>query len=232
MQLRPPFELLVPDRVRIGDVELRAHYNADAGKGEDRYVVEATASPHKSYAQRFALHELRHLTPADLPNGFYMSVESVEYAKLKFRDIHFLTLSKHDDKLRVRLTIALDHADWHLPVNLTNFAELYVDALSQSITAEMDRGDYGVSIVGSVIAPPDTNLFKTTSDLAETCLRKYRECIASGYSSTIGKTKVAPSPGGASDVAGSKWWMRYVVVPLLGSGAFAAAIAGLVALLK
>jgi hypothetical protein len=226
------FELLGPGKARLGSNEFIAQC-LDAARADGmRYVIEVTADSRQQHGQHLTPHGLREIRPKDLPNGFYLSMERLDATHFFFRNIHFLTIFKKDDRLKLEIMISFDHADWHLPVSLAVFSDQYVAALCEnSAVASGVQSEYGVDVTYSFIVAPDEDLYLAFQQGAGACLRKYRECIASGYGGTAQKVhRVASSL--STDLDGHRWWIRYVVVPIVGSGTFAAVVAALLSLFK
>ncbi len=225
---------------QIGDVGLNAHVLELSPDNEYRYVIEATADEHRRVGQYFPLHELRKLRPSDLPNDFYLAVDGVNSQRAQFRNLDYLNLTKKSDKTTLSVVIHLGYWDWHIPENLHHFAARYVQSLAKSaqpsMTAHYDRDEVGVLISISAIAPADQNLYETFQQIEACALAAYRSTLAEGYTtpaladSSISTSSKSPEPTG--DAHGLRWWVRYVIVPILGGGTFAAVIAGMFGLLK
>lgn len=237
------FELLSPERLRIGSINYTVRSDPSASDGEI-YMLEASADPDQRHAQHLAPANLRGVRAADLPNGFYLSIERLSKAKPALRNIHFLVVRKESDQVRVSTTAAFDHSDWHLPESLVHFAHRYAVALSASLglgsNVSVDENDTGVEVTVHTQPAPERDLFAEYTAVAEACLVVYRASIAERYSSqAIAKPErdlqpstAPPTPAAPGDSAGAKWWFRYVLVPVIGSGAFAVLAAGILALLK
>ena len=75
--------------------------------------------------------------------------------------------------------MSMQHADWHLPVSMTTFAEQYAAALPElaadGMAVTLERGDYGVEVNCSVLVVPNVDLYLAFKQVADDCLRKYRE---------------------------------------------------------
>jgi hypothetical protein len=226
------FELLGSGKVRLGSNELKAYYLDRVDGDGARYVIEVSADMHQQHMQHLAPHGLREIYPRDLPNGFYLSMERLDATRSFFRNVHFLTILKKDDCLNLGLVISFDHTDWHLPISLAAFSDQYVAALEETpAKARVVQSEYGVDITCSFAVAPNEDLYVAIQRTAANCLRKYRECIASGYGVVVQQVRRAPSHV-SHDMYGHKWWIRYVLVPIIGSGAFAAVVAGVLALFK
>jgi hypothetical protein len=238
MPPQSPFELLGQGRVRIGSVDLKVHEYPAATADEDRYVIEATADQHQKFAQHFPPHELRSTRPSDLPNGLYLSIERLEHGRAIFRNLHFLTVKKYRDQTTLTLAIYFEHWDWHLPESVTTFAERYASALTAlpggGSLALAQTQDTGAAVTYSLVAPVDQDIYTSFQNAAQGCLKQFRTCIAEGYKTSSGSSARSKSPFKieSSDSTGPRWWVRFVLVPLLGSGAFAAFIAALIAIAK
>jgi hypothetical protein len=232
-----PFELLSSGRVRIGQAELKIHVDDDVAADDDRYVIEATADLKQKFGQYFPPHGLQAVRPTDLPNGLYLAIERLESGRSTFRNLHHLTLRKRGDQVTLNLYIYFEHLDWHLPESIATFAERYADALVAAsqlgASASTHIQDTGVGVDLLLFAPPNRDIYSTYRDAADSCLLQFRSCVAQGYKTPKTNdsdplTKTTPKTESA-DSSGTKWWVRYVLVPLLGSGAFAAVIAALIA---
>lgn len=235
-----PFELLGSGRVRIGQAELKVHVHDDVAADDDRYVIEATADQMQKFGQYFPPHGLRTVRPTDLPNGLYLAIERLESGRSTFRNLHHLTLRKRGDQVTLNLHIYFEHLDWHLPESIATFAERYAAALAAAsqfgASASTHIQDTGVEVNLLLFAPASRDIYSTYRDAADACLLQFRSCVAQGYKTpkttdSDPLTKSRPQTEG-TDSSGTKWWARYVLVPLLGSGAFAAVVAALIAFAK
>lgn len=221
------FELINQTTVRIGDRVLTSHLCDPPLEGKHRYVIEATSDERNRYGQQLYIHDFREIYPTDLPNGISINIER---PKSSFRDVGFIDIKKSDDHSELSIIVCLDFADWHLPLNLPHFAEKYIDSLKENVAgilrAEIETTDAGLYIVCGVTVMPTSTYLSAYRNLDAQVLATYRKCLGDIYKP---KSVKKAEPGQPQDYSGTKWWVRYVVVPVIGSGAFAAAAAWLIA---
>lgn len=209
----------------IGGYNLRTHVLEPNSKEEHRYVIEATAEEHPRVGQYLPIHALRNISPADIPNDFYLCIEDLDARRTKFRNLRFLTLTKKQDVTKICVIITLDNWDWHIPESLHGFVDRYVNILnsseSQNINATSEPDDTGFSVYARSIVSPDQDIYEAFLQLSGLSLKAYREAVSIGYS-TPSKSITTQAPKHypiqpATDAHGLRWWVRYVVVPIVGS---------------
>ena len=226
------FEILENKRIRIGSQLLDMHLSSPPLDGKWKYIIEATSDTRDKIVQHLNMHQLGDIYPTDLPNGISISISS---PKTEFRAIQFADIKKLDDQSELRVTMIFDFVDWHLPVNLQHFGENYRDAMlvevKEALLAEITTTEFGLFITCGVRVPPKTNYLDAYRKINTQVLTTYRKCIADTYKSKDIKV-INSRPLQKSDSTGLKWWVRYVLVPVIGSGAFAAVIAGLITFFK
>jgi len=136
----------------------------------------------------------------------------------------------------ISVTVDLNFADWHLPGNLRDFADTYRSAVLDAITGpagvHIEQNEAGYSLECTAVVLPSTDLYDAYQALAEEVLIAYRKALAHLVkpAGTDPKGNAAATP--ATDTHGPRWWIRYVLVPVQGSGAVAAAATTVLALLK
>lgn len=131
------------------------------------------------------------------------------------------------------VVLYFDHADWHLHINLQHFAARYRDALlrqvDNAIECHIDHSDPGMYINCAISVAPDMDYLSAYRNAVSQILATYRKCLEDIYKQPlVRKLKVAQ----ANNIGGAKWWFRYVIVPIWGSGAVTAVAASLIAMLK
>lgn len=225
------FELLDDCHVRIADKTFRCHYATSQLDGKPAYSIEGTSDERNGLAQRIFIHDFRDICPTDLPNGISVIIDR---PKSTFKQLNFANLTKADDRTEIELVITFYFSDWHLPINLQNFAAKYCEAMLGSIEniieADFFVEDVSVMVTCRVSIKPTTTFLVAYRNAADQILTTYRNCLESLYIPT--PTSGSKSPKASDDSTGTKWWFRYVIVPILGSGAVAAIAAALIALLK
>jgi len=226
----PAFELINNETFRVGERVVSCHFSDPPFDGKYRYLAECTSNERDRICQHLFVHDFRDVRPSDLPNGISIAIQ---YPRSDFRQINFAEIKKANDQSELTVVLSFDYLDWHLPINLLNFAERYRDALllrvENALECHIDHSEPGLFISCSISVTPDTDYFSAYRKAVNQTLATYRKCLEEIYKEPLAKeVKVAQ----ANDTGGAKWWFQYVVVPILGSGAVAAVAAGLIALLK
>lgn len=224
------FELIDNETFRVGERVVSCHFVDPPVQGKYRYLAETTSDERDRICQHLSIHDFREIHPSDLPNGISINIQS---PRSDFRQIHFAEIKKVNDQSELVIVLCFDYVDWHLPINLQHFAERYRDALlshvDRALDCHIDHSEPGLILSCSISVPPDTDYLSAYGKAVSQILATYRTSLENIYK--------PPSPKGAKpiqadDSAGAKWWFRYVIVPVLGSGAVAAIAAGLIALAK
>lgn len=226
----PAFELIDNKTFRVGETVVSCHFSDPPFNGKYRYLADCTSNERDRICQHLFIHDFRNVRPSDLPNGISINIQS---PRSDFRQINFVEIKKANDQSELIIVLCFDYVDWHLPINLQNFAERYRDALllgvENVLECHIDHSEPGLFINCSISVVPDTDYLSAYRIAVSQILATYRKCLEDIYKQPPAKeAKMAQ----ANDTGGAKWWFQYVIVPILGSGAVAAVAAGLIALLK
>lgn len=230
----PPFELVSESKFRIGERIVSGHFCDPPANGKWKYVIEANSDERHHIGQLLFVHDFSDVRPTDLPNGISIVIQG---PKSDFGQVSFADIKKINDKSELTVVLNFDYVDWHLPLNLQHFVESFRDALIQQVdhanNCHIDHRDIGLSVDCSVGVDPDTNYFSAFKKVDAQVLATYRKCLSDIYKQQH-VPKLEPITVSRPDEAasGARWWVRYVIVPVIGSGAVAALAAGLIALLK
>lgn len=228
----PTFEFLPEEKARIGDAIVKVCRCDPPLDGKWRYSIDATSDEMDTISQKLSVHQLRDVRPPHLPNGIVISIQR---PRTEFRELQFVDIRKIDDRSEMHATMVFDFVDWHLPINLQHFAKNYCDAMLKivegAVATHIIPTEVGLFITCEVVVSPATNYWSAYRNIDIQVLETYRKCIADTYKpQNENPVQALPMPG--SDASGTKWWVRHVLVPIVGSGAFAAAMAGLITFLK
>lgn len=228
------FEILSESTFRVGDKAIAGHFCDPPERGKWKYAIEATSDERSRNGQHLFVHDFREVRPVDLPNGISIVIQS---PKSEFRQVGFAEINKINDRSELIVTITFDYADWHHPLNLQHFAERYCDAwrqdVAQATNCHIDRSEIGLYINCSIQVSPEVDYLSAYQKIDAQVLAVYRKCLSEvSTQNTQPKTDAPSTPVGERTDSGAKWWVRYVIVPVIGSGAVAALVAAIVALLK
>lgn len=197
-------------------------------EGKWRYLVNGDGHERAHSGHHLSPYNLRGLRPIDVPNGLSLSIYR---PKSSFRLLNSFELRKLDDECQISVTVDLAFADWHLPKNLRDFVDDYRSSLSKVVTnlvnVTADQDEVGYSLTCAVKVSPLEDFFAAYTNLAEEVLVAYRQALADLVRPNAPMQPISPTDG-----HGPRWWIRYVVVPIIGSGAVAAVVTAIVALLR
>ncbi len=217
------FEVISDDSVRIRGRAFKVHHQAEPFEDGTTHTLEATTDSRNKYGQFLEVHELREISAAMLPVGFSIMIER---PKSQFKDTTLAYFKNVRAGHQISQGIYFDYADWHLPINVMDFADLLKAELTEGQArlskVHIDKADASLYMTCMLNIDTDDDLYARFKDLDASITRAYRRCI---QSLATPHQQVEHK----SDSSGLKWWVRYVVVPLAGSGAFAALIAWLIA---
>lgn len=226
----PAFELIDNQTFRIRERVVSCHFMDPPFEGKYRYLADTTSDERDRICPHLFVHDFREVHPSDLPNGISINIHS---PRSDFRQIDFVGIKKVNDQSEIIIVLCFDYIDWHLPINLQHFAERYRDALllhvDSALECHIDHSDPGLLINCSISVTPDTDYLSAYRKAVSQILVTYRKCLENIYKPSSSKEVKLLQ---ADDTAGAKWWFRYVIVPILGSGAVAAIAAGLIVLVK
>ena len=222
------FTIANPHTACVGDAQVRMHTMEPPFEGKWRYLVSGEGHEGSHPEHHLSPHNLRGLRPSDVPNGLSLSIYR---PKSSFRLLSSFELRKLDDESQISVNVDLAFADWHLPKNLRDFVDDYRSALLRGLTnlvnVTIDQDEVGYSLTCAVKVSPSGDFFAAYTSLAEEVLAAYRQALAE-----LVRPSAPIQPTSPTDGHGPRWWIRYVVVPILGSGAVAAAVTAVVALLR
>lgn len=227
----PVFEIIDKASFRVGDKLLSGHSCDPPLDGKYRYAMEGTSNERDRIVQHLFIHDFREVRPVDLPNGVSIHISN---PKSEFRQVNFAEIKKINDQSELTIILCFDYVDWHLPLNLQHFAERYSGTLlrqvDSAIRCDIDQTEVGLFINCSIVVAPETNFLSAYRKADAQILAIYRKCLADIYTQQHPTKEIVTTQ--AKDNDGSKWWFRYVIVPIIGSGTVAAIAASLMALLK
>lgn len=226
----PAFELIDNKTFRVGERVVGCHFMDPPFNGRYRYIADTTSDERDRIGQHLFVHDFREVRPSDLPNGISIHIQA---PRSDFRQICFAEIKKVNDQSELIITLSFNYVDWHLPINLQHFAERYRSALlhhvDSALECSIEHSGPGIFVNCSISVAPDTDYLSAYEKAANQILASYRKCLEDIYKPPSRNEAKQPQAG---DTAGAKWWFRYVIVPILGSGAVAAIAAGLIALAK
>lgn len=207
-------------RVKIGDVEYQTKiYWAGPDK---RQMLEVGGKHGSGYGDLLLVEQFGDMRVKDLPDGLHISLH---HPNTPLGLLESFTLLCAPRRTKVSFTLFYSFESWHHPKNLWHYAK----ELSGKLLADLDEAR-GASIgqdQGCVWIDVESEIPIKTE------VRSYLidlEMRVQSISQMIDKRKVEPESNSLQldlkpDEKGLKWWLRYIIVPVLGS-------AGLIGLIK
>ena len=199
--------------VEINGNLLVAFYD-EAPSDDCVYSIETTSNSGNKYGQHFFPRKLSGLSGDDFPSSTSLAIYDLK-SGFKFLDMLYVRRCGEDTSLE--LLGSIDFHSWDLPESLGTFIDRYVAKLRESElvhSVSATREDYGYFI--KCAAPVGSeDLFSKFSELEGIMESTYRNYLLPAES----------NPPQAYGDGRLHWWIRYVIVPLVGSGAVAAVFA-------
>lgn len=210
-------EFIGPDSVRIGARTVRMRIQATPMKDGTTHLVEATSDPSRRFQEKLDPTDLSGVKAESIPKGFQLTIYEPE---TRIAGLDYLAV----DNIRYgrRMLISLEYAfsKWSRPTNLLDFAEIFRTLIEQELRAcrdvriEKDQ-DY-VSLWITLSMDPGDDCFEKYTITEDALESLYKQALAKG-------DKQLEAAASTSD-AGFRWWLRYVVVPIVSGGTGAALV--------
>lgn len=200
--------------IKIGLKELAAYVERDAVDAY-KFSIETSGNKREKYAQTFYPISLGEETGESFPNDTELSIYNVES---DFRVINTIWIKKKNGVCKISLNINVCYSNWGLHESLGYFIDRYKAALTKTklfeeVTSSKEEYGYYLECVSTV--ENDASIYRSYSK------------IESSLESTYRNTLILTQEKSVSSFSEGRlhWWVRYVAVPLVGSGTIAAVIA-------
>ncbi|NEZ02537.1 hypothetical protein G4Y73_00065 [Wenzhouxiangella sp. XN201] len=200
--------------IQIGESILEAYFSNEPIDGFP-LTVETHSNHARKVGQKFYPRQLQGLRGEQFPEGVDLAIYE---AKRGFRYVNAIWVKKLAGQCEISNSISLDFHSWDLPESLGSFIDRYVDALQSSelaIRVSSSKTEYGFDLISTIDVPGTSDIYSRLEQLESTQESLYRK-------------ELIPPTGGPIQKYGEErrhWWIRYVIVPLVGSGAVAAVLA-------
>jgi hypothetical protein len=222
-------ELIGSDQIRINGRFLHLNYVDPPLEDGTVYCLTLSANPYRRHVEHFDLQEFHSVRGRDLPAGFSMTLEDLRTTLNSNVLVTFDNLA-HGPEASLALTFS--YVEWHLPGNLADFLESY--------KRELEQPEYGVSRV--TLSRSEQWFYMTpwtpiaADELCARAFGRLDEASVAAYRKALqrfvygmqqpGTAVTAPAP----DAKGFKWWLRFIIVPIVTSTSFVTAITAIVVL--
>lgn len=197
----------------IGNREFPLSMLSPPLKDGSKYVIEATGNLANQHKTTISPSDLHGVLGSMIPAGLDLIIDEAQGKTpwLCFVSFQNLSLGRC-----IKLCINISYKDWTYRINLIHFAEdlqLSIEhelPTCQSVSVEKD--EYGVYICAQFMLNEKDDCYETFSKIDEGIFSIHKQTIARTDARFTTKRKSQDADGSDS---GYRWWVRYVVVPLL-----------------
>ncbi len=206
-------------KIDLGGVEYQTKpYSAGPDR---RYMLEVGGRHGSGYEELLLIEQFADMRVQDLPEGLHISIQ---HPNTPLRLLESFTLLCGKKRTKASFTLFYSPDDWHQRKNLWHYTkELSGKLLGELIEANSasvgkDQGHTWIDIELEFQAKEEICNYIID-------LEKRVQMIAQHVLKEKSETEYEPQAGLKPDEKGFKWWLRYIIVPVLGS-------AGLIGLIK
>jgi hypothetical protein len=214
------FEIINSKELRIGKRTLSYHHQ-NPPIDNTIYSIDASDNSRDSHTQKLHPFDFKEIKPSDLPNGITISLA---ISQAEFSYLCYFYINKANDQVEISVLVDLLFKEWHLQTNLAHFIELYKSTLFEVITnisdIEIEPTDVGYFVIAKSKVLTSSAIYDAYIKLSKEVLFAYRKSLANLTLDNSKKSSFNIPP----DSSGLRWWLRYVLVPIIGSGTFVAVI--------
>ena len=211
-------EIESPNKVRIHDRTFEVFHRDPPLQDGEVYGLEGTARDDDKYTRNHLhAYELRGVLGKALPSGLSIAIEGPNCLLKRTSLAYFENLNEGPV---VKAAVYFDYGDWHIPIHLVDFAELLKTEMEKSkdvirrVGVEQSDASVTLFCVGAIA--PTQDCYEAYQALDNVILQSYRACLR-----LLMRDKPVKEPksfeGPVGDSHGFKWWVRYVVVPVVGA---------------
>lgn len=201
-------------KLKIGDCEVEAWHSSDSSDGYE-YLINIGPYSEESIYGQFNLMYLRRIIPKELPDSSHIVFQS---PKSEFKRVNFVEFKSKKGVYKLEIILCIDYRDWEMKESVASFVDRFRNAVKKSITDAVIpvRTEYGYFIHCQFNISEAKDIYEFYSEKESELERMYRATLASNLSEVVSQKY------GEDRL---HWWVRYVIVPLAGSGAIATVLA-------
>lgn len=189
-------------------------------KDGSTHYVEATSDPSDKYQLKLSPSELKGLLGAMLPKGFQLIIYRPES---RSKGLDYFSVENIAQGLCINLSVGYYFQDWTYRTNLIYFAEALRAAIEQKVvncqSARLEKDAYGVDIWCAISLERTDDVYDVYRRTDEAIYALYRNALANADKGFVRELEAATR----SD-SGTRWWVRYVIVPIVSGGTGAAIV--------
>lgn len=218
-------KILNDNLFEIGREQYKVFYRENPRKHEYKYYIEADGNDLSKFRQHLSPYNLSQITPEELPDSIRIKID---WPKAQFKNVIFVEYHRTSDVYTLEYTAYIDYSDWKENINLFKFVEKFIEDLKKRnasiINTYMYRETDSVYFVLTKKLQGDDDCLQTYLDLDKFVDNTYHS-ILTDRDTNLFQNK---SENKEVETEKYKWWIRFVIVPIICSGTFAALVAWLV----
>ncbi len=201
-------------KLQIGDCEVEAWYSPESGNGY-KYNIHVDPFSEDKVLQQFHLMRLHGVSPKELPDSCHIVFQS---PKSEFKRVNFVEFKLNKGVCELEIILCIDYRDWEMKESVASFVDRFCDSVKKTATdaATAVKTEYGYFIHCKFNISEAKDIYEYYSEKENALERVYRATLASDTVDVAAKKY-------GEDIL--HWWIRYVIVPLAGSGAIATVLA-------
>jgi hypothetical protein len=217
-------ELVDKNKIRIHERVFHVHHCDPPLPDGTVYNLEASADRTQRHVQHLELRELHGIKGRDLPHGLSIEIDCLRTA---IGNSGIVGIDNLYRGLEISESMYFAYSAWHLPGNLVDFVDELKKELEQKqygmARVTTDRSDATIYVSSAIAIAPDEDCLVSFTRLDDAMRSAHRAALRR-FIAAHAKLVVPDAP----DSRGVKWWLRYVIVPVLGSGACVALVTWLI----
>lgn len=202
-------------KIQIGTHSIETWFDEDAGDGF-KYYAELHGNPSLPCGEKFYITFFNNVGCDEIPDSTHLVIS---LTKSEFKRINFVILKKKMAVCELGITLRIDYLEWEMSESVGKFVYRFVDSIKKELGFDANpvKTEYGYFIECWSRKANVPDIFSWYSDMGHSLEKIYqRELVNPTVLATV-KQKYGDGR--------LHWWIRYVVVPLIGSGTVAAVIA-------
>ena len=214
------------DRIQINARELGLKLISPPMRDGTTFLVETTSNPADRLYEKLSVNELRGLLGAMLPQGLDLQIDSPESRTPGLRHVFFQNLT-NGREIHIAVHIGY-YKEWPHKTNLNYVADELRSVVDRQLpncrSTYLDKGDIGVTLFCEVHLEPTDDCYEAYVSTDKALCLLLKNVISNTDRQSASKVETnAPHPD-----AGFRWWLRYVLVPIISGGTGAAIIGWLI----
>lgn len=202
-------------RISIGAHSIEAWYDEHSEDGF-RYFAALNGNPSFPNEGKFYLTFLNSVSCDDMPDLTHLVIS---YSKSEFRKVNFVVIKKVGAVCELGITLALNYQEWEAAESVGKFVYRFLDSIKNELGFDANpiktEDGYFVECWSKKVNVSD--IYSWYSNMEHSLEKVYQRELNN-------PPRLFPDTPKYGE-GRLHWWVRYVFVPLIGSGTIAAIIA-------